>query len=324
MRYLKLFENFNSRDLVQNVEDTDVVYHDDNSLDLKKYNESYFKQVEDLNKIIDPIRDDIRDILVDLVGYDIKFIPANMLDSSIGFELLIVRKGYYNDGSGPIPGNEGIDPVAIDEDILDEFGRLIHFIESEIGFYYTNSFYRYILIEKGIYHRGKDLFSSLLDQQEGKKFIISISMFFGNKIAWLKPKESTKTDTPVKESLDKFNYRQVDLDLREDIRDIFLDLVDDEYEVKFKWEPIFSEDGISSGNYPFVSIFKQGLNASYDGDGFRFSSSVLEEYMFRLGDMMGGEWDLYLEWMANDGKYYLGKSGKVYNSMIYRILMVRK
>jgi hypothetical protein len=224
-----------------------------------------------------------------------------------------------------MPGNEDIDPVAIDEDILDEFKRLIHFIESEIGFYYTNrlSYYNYILTEKGFCHRGRDLFSSLTDQ-EGKKFIISISMFFGNKIAWLKPKESTKTDTPVKESLDKFNYRGVDLDLREDIRDIFLDLVDDEYEVKFKWDPIFSEDGISSGNYPFVSIFKQGLNASYDGDGFRFSSSVLEEYMFRLGDMMGGEWDLYLEWMANDGNYYLGKSGKVYNSMIYRILMVRK
>jgi hypothetical protein len=45
MRYLKLFENFNSRDLVQNVEDmcldlkdeyinTDVVYHDDNSLEI--------------------------------------------------------------------------------------------------------------------------------------------------------------------------------------------------------------------------------------------------------------------------------------------------
>ncbi len=158
--------------------------------------ESYFKQVEDLNKIIDPIRDDIRDMLVDLVGYDIKFIPANMLNSSIGFELLIVREGYYNDGSGPRPGNEGIDPIAIDEDILDEFKRLIDFIKSEIGFYYTNSFYSYILIEKGIFHRDKDLFSSLVDQQ-GKKFIISISMFFGNKIAWLKPKESTKTEIDI-------------------------------------------------------------------------------------------------------------------------------
>lgn len=158
--------------------------------------ESYFKQVEDLNKIIDPIRDDIKDILVDLVNYDIKFIPANMLSSSIGFELLIVREGYYNDGSGPRPGNEGIDPIAIDEDILDEFKRTIDFIKSEIGFYYTNSFYSYILIEKGIFQRDKDLFSSLVDQQ-GKKFIISISMFFGNKIAWLKPKESTKTEIDI-------------------------------------------------------------------------------------------------------------------------------
>ena len=161
-------------------------------------NESYFKHFGqvDLDKIIDPIRDDIEDMLVDLVGYDINFIPANMFDSSMGFKLLIKRKGYYNDGSYPLPGNEDIDPVAIDEDILDEFGRLIHFIESEIGFYYTNrlSYYNYILTEKGFCFRGKDLFSSLTDQQEGKKFIVSISMFFGNKIAWLKPKESTRTD----------------------------------------------------------------------------------------------------------------------------------
>ena len=292
-------------------------------------NESWEIHSDVLDNLIDPIRDDIKDMLVDLVGYDINFIPANMFpESSMGFKLLIKRKGYYNDGSGPMPGNAVIDPVAIDEDILDEFGRLIHFIESEIGFYYTNSFYRYILIEKGIYHRGKDLFSSLLDQQEGKKFIISISMFFGNKIAWLKPKESTKTDTPVKESLDKFNYREVDLDIRDDIKDIFLELKDDGYEVMFRWRPVFSEDKITSGNYPFVMVCKQGLsnsiNLSYQRfDDFRFSSEILEEYMARLGNMFGSEWKLYLEWMGNDGKYYLGKSGKVYNSVVYRILMVR-
>ena len=162
-------------------------------------NESWEIHSDVLDNLIDPIRDDIKDMLVDLVGYDIKFIPANMFpDSSMGFQLLIKRKGYYNDGSGPMPGNEDIDPVAIDEDILDEFRRLIHFIESEIGFYYnTISYYNYILTEKGFCHRGKELFSSLTDQQEGKKFIVSISMFFGNKIPWTKPKESTKTESNI-------------------------------------------------------------------------------------------------------------------------------
>jgi len=293
-------------------------------------NESWEIHSDVLDNLIDPIRDDIKDMLVDLVGYDINFIPANMFpESSMGFKLLIKRKGYYNDGSGPMPGNAVIDPVAIDEDILDEFGRLIHFIESEIGFYYNNtiSYYNYILTEKGFCHWGKELFSSLTDQQEGKKFIVSISMFFGNKI-WLKRKESTKTDTPVKESLDKFNYREVDLDIRDDIKDIFLELKDDGYEVMFRWRPVFSEDKITSGNYPFVMVCKQGLsnsiNLSYQRfDDFRFSSEILEEYMARLGNMFGSEWKLYLEWMGNDGKYYLGKSGKVYNSVVYRILMVR-
>ena len=280
-------------------------------------NESYFKQVEDLNNIIDPIREDIRDILVDFVGYDITFIPANMFDSSIGFELLIKRNGYYNDGSGPMPGNRSIDSISIDEDILDEFNRLIDFIKSEIGFYYTNSYHTYM--KNGHTYTEKDLFSST--DQGGKKFVISISMFFGNKIAWL---PSKVTNTPVKEGLDKFNYRQVDLDLREDIRDIFLELKDDGYEVKFKWEPLFSEDKISSYNYPFVTIFKQGLNGSYSGDGFKFSSSVLEEYMVRLGNMLGSEWKLYLDCTGSDGRHYLGKPGKVYSFMMYRILMVRK
>jgi hypothetical protein len=149
-------------------------------------NESYFKEVEDLNKIIDPIKDDIRDMLMDFVGYDIKFIPANMFDSSIGFELLIVRKGYTNDGAHLRPGYESIDPISIDEDILDEFRRLIDFIKLEIGFYYTNSHYNYKVLYQNHIYREKDLFSPPVHQQGGKKFVMSISMFFGNKItpAW--------------------------------------------------------------------------------------------------------------------------------------------
>lgn len=45
-------------------------------------NESNEIDRDELNSIIDPIRDDILDMLVDFVGYDIKFIPVNMLDST--------------------------------------------------------------------------------------------------------------------------------------------------------------------------------------------------------------------------------------------------
>ena len=130
-------------------------------------------------------------------------------------------------------------------------------------------------------------------------------------------------------SLDKFNYRLVDLDLREDIKDIFLELKDDGYDIVFRWIPRFSGDNLSSDNYPFLMVSKQGLrnsiNLSYQRfDDFRFSSEILEEYMVRLGNMLGSEWKVYFEWAGNDGKYYLGKSGEVYNSVVYRIFMVRK
>jgi len=137
-------------------------------------NEAYFKQVEDLNKLIGPISDDIADMLGDLVGYDINFIPANTFDSSIGFELLIKRKGYYNDGSGPKPGNENIDPILISDDILDELGRVCDFIKTEIGFHYTGSYY-YYNNSMGFSVHGKDIFKS-----GGEKVVISISMFFVN------------------------------------------------------------------------------------------------------------------------------------------------
>jgi hypothetical protein len=137
-------------------------------------NESYFKQVEDLNKLIDPIRDDIVDMLVDFVGYNIKFIPANTFDSSISFELLINRKGYAHNLSYPLPGYKDIDPILISDDILDELVRVCDFIKTEIGFHYTGSYY-YYNNSMGFSVHGKDIFKS-----GGEKVVISISMFFGN------------------------------------------------------------------------------------------------------------------------------------------------
>ena len=125
------------------------------------FNESNEMYRDELNSIIDPIRDDISDILVDFVGYDIKFIPVNMFDSSVCFQLHIFRKGW------PLPGYEIIDPVLVDEDILNDLRMVINVIELEIGFGYTDSYYYYNNF------REEDIFKS-----GGKKVVTSISMFF--------------------------------------------------------------------------------------------------------------------------------------------------
>lgn len=128
---------------------------------LKKYNESNEIDRDELNSIIDPIRDDISDILVDFVGYDIKFIPANMFDSSVCFQLQILPKGY------PLPSHKDIEPILVDSDILDDLRTVINVIELEIGFGYTDSYYYYNNF------REEDIFKS-----GGKKVVTSISMFF--------------------------------------------------------------------------------------------------------------------------------------------------
>ena len=133
---------------------------------LKKYNESNEIDRDELNSIIDPIRDDIRDMLVDFVGYDIKFIPVNMLDSSVVFQLQILPKGY------PLRGYESIDSILIDGDILDDLVRVCDFIKSEVGFGYTHSYYFVDNYPNRFSMRAEDIFKS------GGKKVSSISMFF--------------------------------------------------------------------------------------------------------------------------------------------------
>jgi len=129
-------------------------------------NESYEIDRDVLDNLINPIRDDIADMLVDFVGYDIKFIPVNMYSPTLAFQIHIVRKGW------PLPGYESIDPILISEDILDELRRVCDFIKSEIEFDYSGSYYHYDN-SMGFSVQGKDIFKS-----GGKKVITSLSMFF--------------------------------------------------------------------------------------------------------------------------------------------------
>ena len=135
---------------------------------LKKYNESYEIDSNDLDNLINPIREDIKDMLVDFVGYgyDIKYIPVNMYSSTLSFQIHIFRKGW------PLAGYEDIDPILIDVDILDELVRVCDFIKTEIGFDYVASYYHYNN-SMGFSVQGKDIFKS-----GGEKVVTSISMFF--------------------------------------------------------------------------------------------------------------------------------------------------
>ena len=118
MKYLKLFENFNSSVLA----------------DGEKFM-SYYK-------------DDIRDILVDFVfGYDIRFLLTN----TFGYPLLqiqILPEGYPDHSASP---------VLVDDNILDDFKRLVDFIKTEIGFSYSNSYY---FIDNNYNSIKSDLFES--------------------------------------------------------------------------------------------------------------------------------------------------------------------
>lgn len=136
------------------------------------FNESNEIDRDELNSIIDPIRDDISDMLVDFVGYDIKFIPVNMLDSSVCFQLQIFRKGW------PLAGYESIDPVLVDRDILDDLGRVCNFIELEVGFGYTHSHYHY---SKPLHRYNNSRQRSMREEdifKSGGKMVTDISMFF--------------------------------------------------------------------------------------------------------------------------------------------------
>ena len=263
--------------------------------------------------------EDVKDFLPDFINsYDIRFLLITSENSGWRGEksvdklcMQIIPKGY--------PDMHGhVDPVYISSDILEDFSNLNYFINLEVGFVYTHSYYFIDHDYRGI---NSDIFSS-----EGK-YVSMVQVYY--ELGDLKESKINWEKEYTEKHLKKVDYREVDLDIRDDIKDIFLDLQDDGYEVKFSWRPGFSEDKISSGNYPFVMVHKLGLS-DYIGrnsfeliESFKFSSNILVEYMGRLGYLLGSDWDIHLERDSN-GNYYLGKPGKVYNSLVYRILMVRK
>ena len=126
---------------------------------LKKYNES---NLESGSKIVDSIRLDIEDILVEFNSdYDIRFVHYDTIYSKDNFQLQILPKGY--------PDSRDIGPTLIDTDILDDLERVCNFIKLEIGFNYSHSYY---FINHDYKNIIRDIFTS-----EGK-LVTMIQMFF--------------------------------------------------------------------------------------------------------------------------------------------------
>lgn len=128
---------------------------------LKSFNES-----EDIKNILEPIRSEIEDRLIEFrFGYDIKLLFNSSEDKN--FQLYIVPKDliWFNTGVNTT------EPLLIDNDILNDFKGVIEYIKKEIGFNYTHSYYFMDHKYDKIYN---DIFTSL------GKSVTMIQMFFNN------------------------------------------------------------------------------------------------------------------------------------------------
>ena len=95
---------------------------------LKRFNESK----SEIDKLIDPVRSEIEDILIEFKsGYDLRFQYYSFFGS---FQLEIIPKGY------PLTHSD-IEPVLIDSDILGDLMAVCKLIKSELSFNYMNSQY---------------------------------------------------------------------------------------------------------------------------------------------------------------------------------------
>jgi hypothetical protein len=95
---------------------------------LKRFNESK----SEIDKLIDPVRSEIEDILIEFKsGYDLRFQYFAFFRS---FQLEIIPKGY------PLTHSD-IEPILIDSDILGDLMAVCKFIKSELSFNYMNSYY---------------------------------------------------------------------------------------------------------------------------------------------------------------------------------------
>ena len=223
---------------------------------LKSFNES--NRIESGANIVSTIRSEIEDILVEFTfGYDIRFISYSTPHSKNNFQLQIVPKGYPDSNH----------TILIDEDLLDDLRRVCSFIELEIGFKYSHSYY---YAENRDDPGGKQLYGNDIFYSSGR-LVSVIQMFFtGPNINQSSAFESYSgaNDAGLVRVYGKENLEECD-SLMLDIKDLSYDLLDLGFEVKIDYSPstmferdrtpkievnIIGEDSLFDENYDDVVL----------------------------------------------------------------------
>ena len=201
---------------------------------LKRFNES--NRIESGDNIVSSIISEIEDILVEFTfGYDIRFVHYDTPHSNNNFQLQILPKGY--------PESELFEYhyILIDEDLLDDLKRVCSFIELEIGFKYSHSYYYAQNIDDP---EGKQLYGNDIFYSSGR-LVSVIQMFFTgpndlNKSADVKYESVIRTSSNSW-SFDAMNAKYGKENLEEcdslmlDIKDLSFDLLDLGFDIQIDY-----------------------------------------------------------------------------------------
>jgi len=235
---------------------------------LKRFNES--NRIESGANIVSYIRSEIEDILVEFTfGYDIRFVRYTTPHSNNNFQLQILPKGYPDSNH----------TILIDEDILDDLRRVCSFIELEIGFKYSHSYY---YAENSDDPSGKQLYGNDIFYSSGR-LVSVIQMFFTGPNDL---NESVNYDSLVR-VYGKDNLEECD-SLILDIKDLSYDLLDLGFEVKIDYShsTMFDRD-----KNPKIEVNIFGSNKLFDENYSDVVLPVIDDikrYVSKLGFSTGG------------------------------------
>jgi hypothetical protein len=243
---------------------------------LKRFNES--NRIESGANIVSTIRSEIEDILVEFTfGYDIRFVRYDTPHSNNNFQLQILPKGYP----------DSTHTRLIDEDLLDDLKRVCSFIELEIGFKYSHSYY---YAENRDDPSGRQLYGNDIFYSSGRLVGI-IQMFFTgpNDLNESSAFESYQgvNDAGLVRVYGKENLEECD-SLMLDIKDLSYDLHDLGFEVKIDYShsTMFERD-----KTPKIEVNIFGRDKLFDENYDDVVLPVIEDikkYVSRFGFSTGG------------------------------------
>jgi hypothetical protein len=243
---------------------------------LKSFNES--NRIESGANIVSTIRSEIEDILVEFTfGYDIRFVRYDTPNSNNNFQLQILPKGYP----------DSTHTRLIDEDLLDDLRRVCSFIELEIGFKYSHSYY---YAQNRDDPEGKQLYGNDIFYSSGR-LVSVIQMFFTgpNDLNESSAFESYSgaNDAGLVRAYGKENLEECD-SLMLDIKDLSYDLLDLGFDVKIDYShsTMFDRD-----KTPKIEVNIIGSDSLFDENYSDVVLPVIEDikkYVSNLGFSTGG------------------------------------